>query len=404
MRLLIADSDPMMKALYESYFANKDFQVATASNGLQCIDAIRKQMPDILVIEHELPWGGDDGVLECLQQDFPFASPDVVLPSQAREWLAPVRESVSDVDFWENRSLGLAFFLQSGSLQRFRLPMPLEELALVNHRFYVKPLIRLASENQRFFVLAVSQHQVSLYEATEFKIEKVDVTDLPQRLEETLNIEGADRGQQQHLANQWGKGKQASVFHGHGGAKETHKSELTLFFNQIDQILSPILGLQQLPIVLAGVDYLLPIFRKALSYPHVVDAEIHGNWDHSTMSQLHQKAWPLVHPWLQRAQILATHKFQDLSKTDLATSDPQTAIKAAFDGRVDTMFVDINTHLWGKCDQQGQVCASHDELQSGDDDLLDSAAAETLLHGGKVHAVPADQMPCSGPVAALLRY
>jgi hypothetical protein len=325
-------------------------------------------------------------------------------PGQAREWLAPVRESVSDVDFWENRSLGLAFFLQSGSLQRFRLPMPLEELALVNHRFYVKPLIRLASENQRFFVLAVSQHQVSLYEATEFKIEKVDVTDLPQRLEETLNIEGADRGQQQHLANQWGKGKQASVFHGHGGAKETHKSELTLFFNQIDQILSPILGHQQLPIVLAGVDYLLPIFRKALSYPHVVDAEIHGNWDHSTMSHLHQKAWPLVHPWLLRAQILATQKFQDLSKTDLATSGPQTAIKAAFDGRVDTMFVDINTHLWGKCDQQGQVCASHDELQSGDDDLLDSAAAETLLHGGKVHAVPADQMPCSGPVAALLRY
>ena len=34
-------------------------------------------------------------------------------PGQAREWLAPVRESVSDVDFWGNRSLGLAFFLQS---------------------------------------------------------------------------------------------------------------------------------------------------------------------------------------------------------------------------------------------------------------------------------------------------
>jgi len=97
MRLLIADSDPMMKALYESYFANKDFQVATASNGLQCIDAIRKQMPDILVIEHELPWGGDDGVLECLQQDFPFASPDVVLLTSERVDGKPASENLPPV-------------------------------------------------------------------------------------------------------------------------------------------------------------------------------------------------------------------------------------------------------------------------------------------------------------------
>ena len=97
MRLLIADSDPMMKALYESYFANKDFQVATASNGLQCIDAIRKQMPDVLVIEHQLPWGGDDGVLECLQQDFPFASPEVVLLTAERVDGKPASENLPPV-------------------------------------------------------------------------------------------------------------------------------------------------------------------------------------------------------------------------------------------------------------------------------------------------------------------
>ena len=79
MRVLIADSDPTMTELYDSYFSNKGCQITTVGNGVQCIDAIREQMPDVLVIEHKIPWGGDDGVLECLQQDYPFAKPDVVL-------------------------------------------------------------------------------------------------------------------------------------------------------------------------------------------------------------------------------------------------------------------------------------------------------------------------------------
>lgn len=79
MYLLIADSDPTMTELYDSYFSNKGFRVLTVANGLECLEAIRDQIPDILIIEHQLPWGGDDGVLECLHQDYPFASPEVIL-------------------------------------------------------------------------------------------------------------------------------------------------------------------------------------------------------------------------------------------------------------------------------------------------------------------------------------
>ena len=79
MYLLIADSDPTMTELYDSYFSNKGFRVMTVANGLECLEAIRDQIPDILIIEHKLPWGGDDGVIECLHQDYPFASPEIIL-------------------------------------------------------------------------------------------------------------------------------------------------------------------------------------------------------------------------------------------------------------------------------------------------------------------------------------
>ena len=121
-------------------------------------------------------------------------------------------------------------------------------------------------------------------------------------------------------------------------------------------------------------------------------------------NELLEKAWPLVKPTLLKEQIIATEKFLDLSNTELATSDPQTSIKAAFDRRVDTLLVDADEHLWGRCDQYGQVQSTHIELHPGDDDLLDSAAAQTLLHGGKVFAMRADEMPCKEPIAALLRF
>jgi len=323
---------------------------------------------------------------------------------QAREWLSPIRQCTTDNDFWEKRSLGLAFFLQDGSLTRFRLPIQLPELVLVNHRFYTRPLIHLACDNRRFLVLSVSQHHVTLYEATEFQIDRVNVPGLPQRIDETLNIEGADRGQQRHLANRWGKRKQTSVFHGQGGVKETHKAELTLFFNEIDQALAPVLKNQYAPLVLAGVDYLLPILRKCLSYPYVVNCQIQGNYDYTQESQLLKKAWPAAQAVLLKDQSAAIEKFKNLSKTDLVSADPQTSIKAACDGRIDTLFVNHAEHLWGRCDQYGQVYATHFEPHPDDDDLIDHAAAQTILHHGRVFALDATQMPCNTPIAALLRF
>jgi hypothetical protein len=86
------------------------------------------------------------------------------------------------------------------------------------------------------------------------------------------------------------------VFHGQGGVKETHKAELNLFFNQIDEALGPILRHQHAPMILAGVDYLLPILRKSLSYPNILEGEVHGNWDYSAKSELLRKAWPIARP------------------------------------------------------------------------------------------------------------
>jgi CheY-like chemotaxis protein len=59
--------------------AKYGFRVAEAESGLECLEALRQQPPDILVLHRELLWGGSDGVLNMMQQDIAWSTIPVVL-------------------------------------------------------------------------------------------------------------------------------------------------------------------------------------------------------------------------------------------------------------------------------------------------------------------------------------
>jgi hypothetical protein len=323
---------------------------------------------------------------------------------EARDLVAPVRALPTDHEFWHRRSHGLALFLDRGSLRRFRVPIDLEELVLVNRRFHVKALLPLLTSGDRFFVLVLSQHNVRLFEATQYQIEQVDVAGLPQRMDEALNLDGADRGSQSHFAMKGGKKKQSSVFHGQGGVPDSHKDELAQFFRLIDSALVPVLRDETTPLILAGVDYLLPIFRKACRYAQLARPELVGNFDHLSARQIHEKVWPLAKPLLNEARERSAAKYCRLAGTGKTTDDIREAISAAVAGRVESLFVASDHWLWGVCDPQGKVIDLHDSPQPGDDDLLDSVAVQALLHRGSVFVVQGQNVPSSRQIAAVMRF
>ena len=322
---------------------------------------------------------------------------------EARDLIAPVRNLPADRGFWDMRSHGLALFLDSGSLRRFRVPLCLDELALVNRRFNVKPVLPLLTSGHRFFILSFSQNRVRLFEATQYQVEQIDVIGLPQRMDEALNLDGADRGSQSHFAMKGGKGKQSSVFHGQGGSRDSHKEELAQFFRMIDAAIMPVLRDENAPLVLAAVEYLLPIFRKVCHYAHLAEPELVGNWDHLSARQIHEKAWPLIEPQLSESRIKAAAKFRRLAGTGKACDGIREALPAAFEGRIETLFAASNRQIWGLCDPRGHVIEIQDG-PGGNDDLLETAAVQTLLHDGTVYAVDSGDVPSSETLAAVMRF
>jgi carbon storage regulator CsrA len=67
--LLIADPNEYLLDLYREYFPQHGFRIATATNGLDCVEKLREFAPDILVLEPMMPWGGGDGVLALMHKD-----------------------------------------------------------------------------------------------------------------------------------------------------------------------------------------------------------------------------------------------------------------------------------------------------------------------------------------------
>ena len=68
-----------------------------------------------------------------------------------------------------------------------------------------------------------------------------------------------------------------------------------------------------MPLLLAGVEYLLPIYKEANTYPHLIDTVIKGNPDLLSADELHKSAWEIIRPLFQAAQEEAFAHYQQLA-------------------------------------------------------------------------------------------
>jgi hypothetical protein len=327
---------------------------------------------------------------------------------EAREFLAPARVLPADKAFWKQRHRSLAVFLSANLSRTFRLSLDLPETLAVGRRFHIKPLLPLLVGHDRFFILALSQNRVRLIRAGKYSAEETPVPEMPSSVKEAPGPETADRGEQVHSAANLGSGlgtarKQAAVFHGHGGHRDTAKQDLTRFFRLVDDALHETLREQQTPLVLAGVDYLLPLFHDVCTYPHVLTKGVHGNFDRASPAELRDRAWPVVEPRLLHVRQESILRYRELVGSRLAVCELSDVLAAASAGRVEALFVDPRHEIHGEYDAASGKQTPHRSPHS-DDDLVELAVIQTLLKRGAVYSIDETEAKVDAPLCALLRY
>jgi len=318
--------------------------------------------------------------------------------------MEPARKLAEDKPFWHHQSNGLAVFLSKDLARPYRLPIRFEELVLVSDRFHTKPVLPMLTGDGRFYVLALSQNDVRLLLCTKYSVSEIELKGVPRSLDEALRYDETEKPLQLHAHSAGGGGRQGATFHGHGVGIDYAKDRILRFFQVVDRGLQNILREERAPLIIAGVDYLVPIFKQASSYPRVVDQAVSGNPEEVPTDDLHKRALEIVMPYLERD--LQDHEamYHELSNTAKAAARVEEVVKAAYHGRVEVLFVPVGVHHWGDFDSSTDEVTSLQSGEPGARDLLDFAAAQTLLNSGIVYAVNPEDIPDRAEVAAILRY
>lgn len=318
--------------------------------------------------------------------------------------MEPAYKLLEDRPFWQHQSDGLAVFVAKDFFRPYRLPIRFDERVMVTDRFHVKPILPLLTGDGRFYLLALSQNEVRLFQCTKFSVSEVGLDGVPTSLEEALKYDETEKQLQFHTRSAGGVGRRAAVFHGHGATSEATKDRILRFLQEVDKGLQNVLPQDNAPLVVAAVDYMVPILKQATSYPHVLEQSVSGNPEGISAKDLHSKAVEIVAPHFEQETRDSLASYESLLGTNKTSSNVEQVVKAAYHGRVEVLFVPLGVQCWGDFNAADDEVRLLEKSEPGARDLLDFAAAQTVLNRGTVYALNHEDMPVKASIAAIFRY
>jgi len=129
-----------------------------------------------------------------------------------------------------------------------------------------------------------------------------------------------------------------------------------------------------------------------------------GNPDGGSDEELHQKGWIIAESHFRQAYIQTEAQYHEGMAKGRAGNTLRDVLPAAYQGRIATVFVPLHVRRWGRFDFDHLALEEHDEMQTGDEELLDLVAMQTLTHGGTVYGVKSEEVPDRQLLAAVYRY
>ncbi len=320
-----------------------------------------------------------------------------------------LRHSISDwADIYDPREAhgsAVAVFRSHDVSRRIWLHRPLEAQAVLGPRFYIRPILNELTRDRVFYVLALSQKNVRLLRCTEHSAEPVDLpSSIYTNFEEYMNPAKPDHVSDNRSSAGPGSGGSKGVMFGTTTEREDKDKYLAHFFGQIDRGLNEVLRDSKAPVILAGVDYELAIYRGVSAYPKLADEGIQGAANSLKGGELHARAIQVVEKCYEHKIDKTLHSYEEFVGAGRATHSVKEAVTAAHDGRVLTLLVSDSMQLTGRFEEATHRVKARPNGLAEEEDLLNAAAVECLLHAGNVLVAPNTRMPNGAPLAAILRF
>ena len=315
--------------------------------------------------------------------------------------LEPIHAIATDAETERKWANSLIVFRSPETFRRFWLHQTFKEALTVANRFQIRPALGLMGREQRFFILALSRQRMRLFRCTQHGAEEVQLRGVaPENMRDWLNIRQPDHVLKNRSYGGASVGSMQGVTFGTSTDREREPEYLAHFLKEVEKGVTSILRMENLPLILAGVEYEMGLYRKENTYQRLLEKGINGAPDHVALRTLHQHAMGIVMQVFSEPLRQALADFEKNGRISFSAPD---IVKAASEGRVADLFLSESAQQRGIWDEQRQEIVFPAREEDGED-LLNLAALQTLLHGGRAFVLKAPDMPGKAETAAVLRF
>lgn len=321
---------------------------------------------------------------------------------QIETLMAPLRANDMEAD---PEQKGVVILRSPDVFHRFFIPQEISESVSVGDRFNLLPLLPVLSENRPFYILALSQKHIRLLRCTNTTSEEVSLPpSVPHDLDSFLQTDRPDHMLDNASSGGPGTGSMQRVMFGTVTDAERKDKRLLHFYKAVDRGITDLLRTDTAPVVIAGVDYELPMYRSVSEFPRLVGEPVRGAPDGLKGGELHKRALDVVGAYWRKSVDDALAMYEQFGGSNRASISLTEIVKAAYDGRVFHLFIAQGARVMGRFDEMTREARTTGGDGPGDEDLVNAAAVETLRHGGNVFVLPANRIPQGSQTAAVMRY
>jgi len=284
---------------------------------------------------------------------------------------------------------------------------PVPSRAIVGPHFYIRPLLPELTRDKTFYILALSQKDVRLLRCTRQTSEEVDFpASTVANFEAFMNSVKPDHVSERGAATGPASGSNKGVTTGTTAVRENRDNKdeyLANFFRQIDRGVNECLKGKTDPVVPVGVEYEIALYRSVNKYQHLAPESVEGAPNSLKSGEMHSRA---IDAMLRCYE----HKIDEaLAEYDHkvgggASNRLKDVVTAAHEGRVLTLLVSDSLETTGKFDESTYTVTGRETGTREDEDLVNDAVVQTILHAGQVYVASNGKMPNGAPLAAIYRF
>lgn len=319
---------------------------------------------------------------------------------------------IDDVDY-RRLTDGLALFATGDFARKFLLPIAPRERVVVSDRFDIRELLLATERNMPYWVLVVTEPRIRLLRGQDGDLAEVEAEGFPmehfvaEAPEERLTSSAVPGGGSWYPGRHSGPGAHAPLPGGYAPDPSKFRDEhLRQFLRDADRNLSSALDSEKLPLIVAGTERMIALFKESSSRGGEAIGFVAGSFDKTWAQELPSRCQTIArdHNVAQRKDMLLL--LAESVSTNRYASGIKEVWQLAADNRCRTLFVESDYFCPAVLQAGGRQIEPVEN--GGGKDVVDDAV-NVILHnvldsGGEAVFVDPGELGDYGHIAAILRY